>query len=609
MGRLWKLCTVPAGVACPQAGDSSSVLDLRYGYDEVGNILDLRDRTGGGDQLQSFTYDALDRLTDATGIYSAGYNYDPIGNLLSKDEAGVGHTLAYTNAQHVHAPSVVDGAVYTYDENGNLLDRPGDTLTYDAENRLQSVTSGGETVTFTYDGDGRRVIRDTTTETTAYVGPHYEARFTKTDKPEDLDGDCRVTVIDIMRVAAQWGAQGPSIPEDVNDDQIVDIADVQQVAGLWRETCHQLAETVKYYSLGGQRVAMRKDGTLYYLFTDHLNSTSVTYNTATGQTQTLRYYPWGGVRAGDIPTDRRFTGQRWDATIGLYDYNARWYDQTLGRFIQPDTMVSEPGKPQALNRYSYVYNNPLRYIDPSGHFSEDQLREWFGNQQVEQWMQDENWWSTLLAAEFGDWILTASLRPVAGGRGQFVSGDQGQAVLSNVRMLRDWQLQSRDQVPLGEWYELFPNADYLLGEAGSAAQVATGLSVVATGVDVGALYVQGMGILAFPIPVVGPPAYVLASAAASGLSFTSFLTVSAADVLGGHTGIDFQGGEVYVGQDTLVSGTLLATGRYTRIPPPWALTLDAGAVVYDVARLTGVWPDTEAFELHITSKGVHVEPY
>jgi len=38
---------------------------------------------------------------------------------------------------------------------------------------------------------------------------------------------------------------------------------------------------------------------------------------------------------------------------------------------QPDTIVPEPGNPQALNRYSYVLNNPLRYNDPSGHaFSE-----------------------------------------------------------------------------------------------------------------------------------------------------------------------------------------------------------------------------------------------
>jgi len=50
----------------------------------------------------------------------------------------------------------------------------------------------------------------------------------------------------------------------------------------------------------------------------------------------------------------------------LYFYNARWYDPTLRRFVQADTIVPEPGNPQSLNRYSYVLNNPLVYIDPSG---------------------------------------------------------------------------------------------------------------------------------------------------------------------------------------------------------------------------------------------------
>ncbi|GIV82919.1 MAG: hypothetical protein KatS3mg051_2273 [Anaerolineae bacterium] len=55
---------------------------------------------------------------------------------------------------------------------------------------------------------------------------------------------------------------------------------------------------------------------------------------------------------------------------GLYDYGARWYDPSLGRFIQPAPLVPAPGNPQALNRYAYVLNNPIRYTDPSGHWLE-----------------------------------------------------------------------------------------------------------------------------------------------------------------------------------------------------------------------------------------------
>ncbi len=77
-----------------------------------------------------------------------------------------------------------------------------------------------------------------------------------------------------------------------------------------------------------------------------------------------------------MPTARRYTGQRLDAATGLYFYNARYYDPGLARFTQPDTIVPDPGDPQSLNRYSYAGNNPLRYTDPSGFFSEDEIMKY-----------------------------------------------------------------------------------------------------------------------------------------------------------------------------------------------------------------------------------------
>jgi RHS repeat-associated protein len=132
-------------------------------------------------------------------------------------------------------------------------------------------------------------------------------------------------------------------------------------------------EVTRYYYAGEARVAMRKGpagqaGTLFYLFGDHLGSTAVTADSSGTRLAELRYTPWGESRfsAGDTPTPLRFTGQREDATIGLYFYNARYYDPYLNRWIQPDSIIPDPANPQSLNRYSYVRNNPLRYTDPSG---------------------------------------------------------------------------------------------------------------------------------------------------------------------------------------------------------------------------------------------------
>jgi RHS repeat-associated protein len=112
---------------------------------------------------------------------------------------------------------------------------------------------------------------------------------------------------------------------------------------------------------------MREDGELTYLHTDHLGSASLSTDATGGVANEMRYYAYGGTRSGTMGTDRQYTGQRWEAGIGLYDYNARYYDPALGRFVQADTIVPSMESPQDLNRYSYVRGNPMRYIDPSGY--------------------------------------------------------------------------------------------------------------------------------------------------------------------------------------------------------------------------------------------------
>jgi len=164
---------------------------------------------------------------------------------------------------------------------------------------------------FTYDGDGKRVKSDITTNlgttTTYFVGNHYE------------------------------------VTEGV---------------------------VTKYYYAGSQRIAMRDNGTLFFLLGDHLGSTSlVTFGNGNVVSET-RYKAWGEVRyaSGTTPTDYTYTGQYSDSYINLLWYGSRHYDPELGRFIQPDSIVPNPSNPQAYDHYAYTFNNPLRYVDPDGHF-------------------------------------------------------------------------------------------------------------------------------------------------------------------------------------------------------------------------------------------------
>lgn len=177
--------------------------------------------------------------------------------------------------------------------------------------------------------------------------------------------------------------------------------------------------STKYYYAGSQRIALRRSGYasdngLFWLLTDHLGSTAITANSDGSYKAELRYKAWGETRytSGTTLTTYRFTGQREDATIGLYFYNARYYDPALGRFLQPDSLVQADAKnptpylalavsyanpkmleqwnqlqrarlqaeaqplgtptvldPQFLNRYSYVRNNPLAFVDPDGNLA------------------------------------------------------------------------------------------------------------------------------------------------------------------------------------------------------------------------------------------------
>lgn len=128
-----------------------------------------------------------------------------------------------------------------------------------------------------------------------------------------------------------------------------------------------------YYYFNGQRVAMRVNGgEPIYLFGDQLGSASVAMqgNTVVAQ---QRYRPYGeeyNPTTNSLPTDYTFTGQRRENqnSVGsLMDYGGRFYSPQTGRFISADNLVPYPYNSQSWNRYSYVRNNPLRYVDPSGH--------------------------------------------------------------------------------------------------------------------------------------------------------------------------------------------------------------------------------------------------
>ncbi|HEX9742385.1 MAG TPA: RHS repeat-associated core domain-containing protein [Nitrospiraceae bacterium] len=134
----------------------------------------------------------------------------------------------------------------------------------------------------------------------------------------------------------------------------------------------------KHVFAGSQRIAEVRSSvqppasSIQYYHGDHLGSSHVVTDSSGQVVGVSQYTPYGEpVAHGSTPPAPGpfgFTGQRRDDSTGLYYYHARYYDPELGRFTQPDPFVQDPADPQTLNRYSYVRNNPVNYVDPSGNF-------------------------------------------------------------------------------------------------------------------------------------------------------------------------------------------------------------------------------------------------
>jgi RHS repeat-associated protein len=110
---------------------------------------------------------------------------------------------------------------------------------------------------------------------------------------------------------------------------------------------------------------------VFYLYADHLGSTNVVSDPVGQMVSLSLYMPWGRNRggAGTQLTDYGFTGQRsMEGTIGLYYFNARWYDSSLGRWAQPDSILPLASQGvQAWDRYEFANDNSVNNIDSTGH--------------------------------------------------------------------------------------------------------------------------------------------------------------------------------------------------------------------------------------------------
>ena len=112
--------------------------------------------------------------------------------------------------------------------------------------------------------------------------------------------------------------------------------------------------------------------TIVYHHTDHLSGTNIDTDEEGNVIEQVDYYPFGEIRIDETSpgyeNNYKYNGKEFDEGVGLYYYGSRYYDPKIGRFISSDPWGGDLMDPQSLNKYSYVVNNPLKYVDPTGEF-------------------------------------------------------------------------------------------------------------------------------------------------------------------------------------------------------------------------------------------------
>ena len=416
---------------------------LDYDYDANGNILTITDAINAEDS--AFTYDDANRLesmqvvSNSQVTHSEVFTYNTSNGNLNARGVDLNQLISYSyDSNHPHAVDGYNGNSYSYDANGNQIEREigqeSFELVFDGDNRLVEVLTGeGQnptatpsateipTKTPTPNPTTTATITTTPTATQATPSPSATATVTSIYTPSVTPTATKTpriyktiirtiiveTIFPITPTPTGYYYIDPSptyqilsIPETQEAElkeepqmllsmlQVETLAEyiydgdgnlVQSIiAGVVTYYPNQYYEKrvngetesiLKYYYAAGKRIAMRQDGAVTFLLSDHLGSTSVTTNSTGVLVSSMLYTAFGETRSstGMTASDYRYTGQREESEIGLYFYNARFYDAALARFISADTIVPQPGDIKSYDRYAYVYNNPICYTDPSGH--------------------------------------------------------------------------------------------------------------------------------------------------------------------------------------------------------------------------------------------------
>jgi RHS repeat-associated protein len=282
---------------------TTTLSSFTYSYQKNGADTDLRQSMTDPSGTTSYTYDGLNRLTDASGPgLTRTYGYDPNFNRTSKTENGTTTNYGYNAPNEL---TTVNGTnTYSYDPNGNLTGGAGWSLAYNAKDQTTSITKpGGSALSpLVYAGQGQ--TERTQAAATGFVNSALGvASATNAGSTDFYTRDNRGTVVS-LRAAS---------------------------------------------------------GSRYYYLFDGLGSVVGLVNSSGSKVNTYSYDPYGMQLSATeaVPNPWRYVGGYYDTQTALTKFGTRYCDPNLGRFTQRDPSGQD-------FPYAYAGCDPVNRIDPTG---------------------------------------------------------------------------------------------------------------------------------------------------------------------------------------------------------------------------------------------------
>jgi RHS repeat-associated protein len=331
---------------------------LSFGYDPEGDPIEVKRPSG---VTTTNVYNNAGRLAETTSKEEGGtvlealkYGYDPAGNVTSRIDQRLEQETTYAydalNRLAEFNPPGEGATSYGYDEAGNRTEAGGTTYNYNALNQLTESSDG---TTYSYDGAGRMTGKINGSEETSYEW-------------DLLDHLAKVEGLSETTSYAYDGLERLSERKSEASTQVIHYGDLTDLPNY---DANGEGKTTTSYVQDSRGLTEQRSGetTSYPLADAHGDITAIT-GPAGGVESRQTYDPWGmqlsgpSLEMGYLGSHERLT----DPTTGLIQMGARSYDPSLGSFASEDPVFGHLGAGASVDRYLYVWDNPLNRYDLNG---------------------------------------------------------------------------------------------------------------------------------------------------------------------------------------------------------------------------------------------------